>query len=230
MRKGFVIAIDGPVASGKGTAAPTLAAKLHGFYLYTGATYRALALYCIQQGIEVTDTKAVIAAVDNVSVDLFDHTVMLNGEDITDTIKRADVARLTPVVAAIPEVRRAMVKRQHAIAHQRIAEGKIVVIEGRDTGTVVFPEAALKVFLTAKPEVRAQRRLEQYQAMGTTEVTYEQVLADLQERDKADTQRKIDPLVTDPEKHGYHIIDTSGNTQEETVAEIVSLLETNKLL
>jgi cytidylate kinase len=230
MKKGIIVAIDGPVAAGKGTIAPELAEKLHGFYLYTGATYRCLALYCLSHGVNFGDEKKIIAQLSHVSIDLYDNKVFLNDDEVTQEIKAADVARHSAIVAAIAQVRTAMVKRQQEIANKRRQEGKIILIEGRDTATVVFPDADLKVFLTAKQETRAQRRLNQYRAMGNTSVSFEDVLRDLQIRDEEDTQRVADPLVTDPEKHGYFVVDNSEEKEAETVDIIIDELRRRKLI
>ena len=230
MNKGFVIAIDGPVAAGKGTIAPDLSKRLNGFYLYTGATYRSLALYCLDNNIDVHDTKAVIGALDAVFIDLLDSKVFLNGKEVTEEIKRVDVARAVPKVAAIAEVRHRMVARQQEIAERGIEEGKIIVIEGRDTATVVFPDAALKVFLTAEAEVRAKRRLAQLQSSGNDKISLKTVLADLKQRDKEDIERATDPLVDDPKKHGYFLIDNSYLSEPDTVEIIIDELKRRKLL
>jgi cytidylate kinase len=230
MNKGFVIAIDGPVAAGKGTIAPDLSKRLNGFYLYTGATYRSLALYCLENTIDVHDAKAVIAALDAVLIDLLDSQVFLNGKEVTEDIKRVDVARAVPKVAAIPEVRHRLVARQQEIAARGIDEGKIIVIEGRDTATVVFPDAALKVFLTADAEVRAKRRLSQLHGSGNAKISLATVLADLEQRDKEDIERVTDPLVDDPEKHGYFLVDNSYLSEPDTVGIIIDELKRRKLV
>lgn len=230
MHKGIIIAIDGPVAAGKGTIAPELSQRLQGFYLYTGATYRCLALYCLEHGIDVTDKKEVIAQLSKIDIDLSEGKVILNGREVTQEIKGIEVARNTPLVAGIPEVRHEMVRRQQKIGNTRRSEGQTVLVEGRDIATVVFPDAELKVFLTATPEVRAQRRLEQHRIMGNSTVTFEDVLSDLQKRDKEDTERAIDPLVKDPENHGYFIVDNTGITESETVAIIIKELQKRNLL
>ena len=230
MNKGFIIAIDGPVAAGKGTIAPDLAKQLEGFYLYTGATYRCLALYGIEHGVDFSDPQSIIAALPNVVIDLGHNKVLLNGVDVTEEIKRVDVARKTPTVAELPEIREAMVRRQQEIAHAQSEQGKIIVIEGRDTATVVFPHAALKVFLTADPEVRAKRRLAQLRAGGNMDISFETVLEDLQNRDEEDTTRSVDPLVKNPAEHGYFIVDDTNNTEPETVGIIVEELKKRGLI
>src|SRR5690349_8682787 len=129
----LAIAIDGPVAAGKGTIASLLAQKLPGFHLYTGAMYRCVALYCLTQNISLTDKQAVIQALPAIDVDFDDENhVLLNGADITERIKMRDVANATPKVAAFAEVRAAMVAVQQKIGYKKMAKGKIVIAEGRD--------------------------------------------------------------------------------------------------
>ncbi len=230
MKKGFVIAIDGPVAAGKGTIASELAKELQGFYLYTGATYRCLTLYALEQKIDVSDEHAVMSILPNVDIDLVDNKVMLNGRDVTDAIQKVEISKTVPTIAAMQQVRTAMVTLQREIAAKRIEKGDIIVIEGRDTATVVFPDAALKVFLTAYPEVRAARRLAQLQSSGNTTMTLSDVLQSLQKRDEEDTERAIDPLVKDPSKHGYFIVDDTGLSEKDTVKKITEELKKRNLL
>jgi len=230
MKKGFVIAIDGPVAAGKGTIASELAKELQGFYLYTGATYRCLTLYGLEKGIDFSDEQAIIAMLPDVDIDLVDNRVMLNGNDVTETIQRVDVSKTVPMVGAVQQVRTAMVALQREIAVKRIEKGEIIVIEGRDTATVVFPDAALKVFLTAYPEVRASRRLAQLQSSGNTTMSLADVLQSLQKRDEEDTERAIDPLVKDPSKYGYFIVDDTGLSEGDTVKKITEELKKRNLL
>jgi len=229
MQKGFVVAIDGPVASGKGTIAHKLAMQLGGFDLYTGATYRSLALYCLEQQIDFSDQEAIEGALSQVTIDLTLTQIILNGKDVTQRIKEEDVASKSAVVSALPLVRRAMVKRQQEIADRVINDGKIVIAEGRDTGTVVFPDASLKLYLTASDEVRAQRRFAQYQKQGDTR-DFAAVLEEIRERDKRDTTRETDPLVSNPEEHGYVLLDNSAMDEEQTLAALMQVLEERKLL
>lgn len=229
MEKGFVIAIDGPVAAGKGTVASKLADDLQGFYLYTGGTYRSLALAAIQKGIDLTDAQAIIDLLSEVKIQFIGKKILLNGVDVTDRIKEPDAANGSSVVASLPEVRRQMVHVQRAAADEKINEGQIVVIEGRDTGTVVFPNAALRVFLTATDTVRATRRLKQYLEQGDTR-DFEQVLADVRERDKRDTERAMDPLASNPEELGYFILDDSEMDETFTLEAIKSELKKRNLL
>lgn len=229
MGKGFVIAIDGPVAAGKGTIASELADDLQGFYLYTGGTYRSVALAGIQKGIDLTHVEDVIALLKDIQIEFKDKKVLLNGEDVTQRIKEPDAANGASVVASLPEVRREMVKLQRSVAEEMIKGGKIVVIEGRDTATVVFPQAELRVFLTATDAVRAKRRLKQYTEQGDSR-DFESVLVEIRERDKRDTERAMDPLVRDPSAHGYFILDDSEMDEQGTLEAIKSELKKRKLI
>lgn len=226
--KGFVIAIDGPVAAGKGTIAPHLAKKLKGFYLYTGAMYRCVALYCIENNINVLDKAMVLKALSKIDIELVDQDVFLNGHDVTKRIVEEDVAKGSSKVAVIQKVREEMVRRQQEIARKAIKTGKIVIAEGRDTATRVFPDAAFKVFLTARETVRAQRRLDQILAQGKT-ASFEEVLAEVKKRDERDSGRKIDPLVSDPTLFGYFVLDNSEMSEEETVNRIIVELRRRNL-
>lgn len=228
MPQGFAIAIDGPVASGKGTIAKKLSQELQAFYLYSGGMYRAVALACIQKGLDVTNPEQVIRTLANSDITIrSDHHIILNGQDVTERITESDTASGGSIIAVIPHVRKVLVKRQQEIAHKVIASGNIVVAEGRDTGTVVLPESALKIFLTASPEVRAKRRLTQYNEPASE---FEKTLAAVKERDARDSGRKIDPLSVNPEADGYVIIDNSAMTEEETVVVIKGELRERNLI
>ncbi len=230
MKEGFIIAIDGPVATGKGTIARLLAQKLHGFDLWTGATYRCLALYCIEHTIDLANTQNVLEVLEHVEVDIRNNTVFLNRNDVTGRINEPDVAAGSAITSSIPQVRKYMVAMQQAIAKRRLAEGIIVIAEGRDTATKAFPNAAMKIYLTARVEVRAKRRLEQFREQGQENMTIEEVLADVQLRDKRDMERITDPLVSDPTKYGYFIVDNSNMSKEETVDYIISEIHKKGLL
>jgi cytidylate kinase len=223
MEKGFVIAIDGPVASGKGTIAPKLARKVGGINLYTGATYRSVALFCIENGIDVSDKSKVIQSLPNINIDLRNGAVFLNQRDVTDRIRESQVASASPEVSAFKEVRETMVDVQRRIAQREIDNGKIVIAEGRDTGTKVFPNAKLKIYLTADPVIRAKRRFRQNEETGMN-LDFEKVLEETLLRDKKDTERIIDPLVKEPEKFGYIVVDNSKQSENETIDIIVKEL------
>lgn len=218
MDKGFVIAIDGPVASGKGTIAPKLANALNGFYLYTGAMYRCVALACIEKGIDMQHEDNVVVVLPDLEIHFEGERVFLNGRDVTERLKAEDAANGSSVVAVYPKVREELVKRQQQIGDTAIKKGQVVVLEGRDTGTKVFPDAAIKIYLTASDEVRAKRRLAQYISQGR-EVSFEQVLQEIRERDKRDKERATDPLPSNPEELGYFVVDNSEVNEEKTIME-----------
>lgn len=230
MKSPFVIAIDGPVAAGKGTIAPLLAKNLNGLHLYTGSMYRGFALYCIENGIDFKDPEKIRQELENVKVDIVDSSVFLNGKDITERIKEQDVANAVPFVGLNPEVREKMVKKQQEIASKYLEKGKIVVAEGRDVGTKVFPDAKFKIFLTARPKIRAKRRLEQLRQMGEKGIDFDQILKETEKRDKIDSSRAQDPLVSDPEKFGYFVLDNSDISEEETVKLILGKLREEGLI
>ncbi len=225
--KGFVIAIDGPVASGKGALAAKLARELNGFYLYTGAMYRGVALLCINKGLDLKNESEVESVLSDLNIELEGDKIFLNGEDVTERLYKADTASGASVVGVYPKIRSESVLRQQKLGEKAISAEKIVVAEGRDTGTVVFPEAALKIYLTARPEIRARRRMEQF---ITQERDLEDELASLKVRDKRDTERAAGPLVDDPEGEGYVVLDNSDITEEETVKRVFEALKKRNLI
>ena len=164
--KAFSVAIDGPVASGKGTLAEVLAKKFDGHALNTGGMYRAVALYCLENSIDTSIESTVVNALPNIDVDLKDDQIFLNGKDITERIKEPDIAAISSTLAAYGGVRKDLARRQREIADRLMADGRVVFIEGRDIGTRVLPNADIKIFLTADPEIRARRRLNQYLEKG----------------------------------------------------------------
>jgi CMP/dCMP kinase len=229
MKKGFIIAVDGPLASGKGTVAKKLAHVLNGVDLYTGAMYRCVAFYCIKKGIDLRDISLVTAQLSKINVSYRNDRIFLNDADVTENIQDETIAEGASIIGIIPEVRKELVKRQQKIGFQEVQKGNTVVVEGRDIGTVVFPDAALKIYLTAKDEIRAKRRFEQYQKQGDTR-SLKDVLLEVSERDIRDITRSVDPLPSDPEKLGYYILDNSSMNEDQTIELILSELRKRNLL
>lgn len=192
----ITIAIDGFSSSGKSTMAKKLAKTIGYAYIDTGAMYRAVTLYCLRNGLfdgDRLDTERLEAALPDINitfgVDADGKTqTMLNGEVVEQEIRRMEVSSKVSIVAAVGGVRRALVKQQQAMGKQ-----KGIVMDGRDIGTVVFPDAEMKVYVDASPETRARRRYEELRAKGDC-VTYEDVLANVCERDRIDTTRAESPL------------------------------------
>ena len=213
---GFVIAIDGPVASGKGAVSKALALALGAFNFDTGAMYRAFALWCLRKNILGNDTGLVIQELSKVNITFGkDGVILLNGEDVTGEIRDNDVSVFTPTIAAIAQVREEMVKRQQAIIQDRISHGQIVIVDARDAATVIAPNAKYKFYIWATEDIRAQRRRIQ-QGGNKSGKTLEEVLQEVKNRDASDEGRAISPLVKkeDAISLGYTIIDTSHTTVE----------------
>lgn len=227
--QGFVIAIDGPVASGKGTIAPLLAKKLHAFYMNTGALFRMLALLSKRESVDPTSEEGVLTLLAENTLDLDDDKVLLNGEDVTKEIYHSDISLMSSLIAGNAKVHAQVIILEQKIAQRKIGEGRIVLVEGRNIGTAVFPDAQLKLFLTASLEERAKRRFAQARARDE-EVTYEEVLKDTETRDTRDRERPFYPLVSDPEKHGYVVLDNTGMTEEDTMEWIMAQLKHKGLL
>jgi len=207
-----VIAIDGPAGSGKSTVARALAAHLGLQYLDTGAMYRSVAFAVLRSGGDPDDGDATAAVARAVELEIGLDRVSVDGVDATGEIRGPQVSQAVSVVAANPEVRAELVSRQREWANLRGGG----VLEGRDIGTVVFPDAELKIYLTADPAERARRR-----AKEVTDLEYEAVAADLARRDTIDSTRAADPLT---EADDAVVVDTTGMTIDEVVAAIAALL------
>ena len=207
-----VIAIDGPAGSGKSTVAQALATRLNLHYLDTGAMYRAVAFAVIQQQIDIHDIEKVIQTAKSLDLQLTQESCVINGIEATEEIRGQEVTLLVSQVAAVPEVRAEMVKRQRTWAEERNGG----VMEGRDIGSVVFPDASLKIYLTASEEVRAQRR-----AAEIEEGDVASIAADIERRDTVDTQRSASPLM---EAEDAIVVDTSEMTLEQVVDHVIELI------
>ncbi|MEM7273440.1 MAG: (d)CMP kinase [Actinomycetota bacterium] len=209
-----VIAIDGPAGSGKSTVGRRLAEALGLEYLDTGAMYRSVAFAVLAHGMEPDEADAVAALAGSVEIDLQpDGTVVVDGVDATTQIRGPEVSRSVSVVAANQAVRAELVSRQREWARRRGGG----VLEGRDIGTVVFPDAVLKVYLTADPAVRAARR-----AREVTDLDYDRVAADIARRDEIDTGRAHDPL---RQADDAVMLDTTGLSIDQVVADLVERVE-----
>lgn len=193
MRKNLVIAIDGYSSCGKSTIAKALAKKLGFIYIDSGAMYRAVTLYFIRNHVNVNDPEAVTNALEQIELNFhsrdYQSHITLNGEEVSEEIRQMPVSETVSEVSANKQVRREMVKQQ-----QRMGKSKNIVMDGRDIGTTVFPDAQVKFFMTADPKIRAERRYKELQSKGDITTTLEEVFENLAHRDYADTTRKESPL------------------------------------
>jgi len=194
MRKNLVVAIDGYSSCGKSTLAKALAKKLGFIYIDSGAMYRAVTLYFLRNHIDMNDHAAAIDALQHIELNFhsrdYESHITLNGEEVSDEIRQMPVSENVSEVSAIKEVRTEMVKQQ-----QRMGKSKNIVMDGRDIGTTVFKDAQVKLFMTADPKIRAERRYKELQAKGDDHTSLEDVFENLAHRDYADTTRKESPLI-----------------------------------
>lgn len=216
----FIIAIDGFSSCGKSTLAKTLAKQLGFTFIDTGAMYRAVTLYLIENEVDFQDANALKQALENIDIEIKkqgeENHFFLNGKDVSEAIREMYVSEKVSEVSALPEVRETLVRQQQKMG----AEGK-VVMDGRDIGTVVFPDAHLKIFMTASPEVRAQRRYEELRGKGE-EVTLEEVRQNLNHRDQIDTTRAVSPL---RQAEDAVLLDNSHLNREEQLEFVLGLVE-----
>ena len=208
----MIIAIDGPSGSGKSTLGRMLARALNLLYIDTGSMYRAVALAVIDAQVDPNDADAVASLAHEIDIDLQGDpdslTVLLGGRDITEQIRTEQVTAMSSVVSTNPGVRRAMVARQRTMGRRG------AVLNGRDIGTVVFPDADIKFFLTAAPEERAERRFKEDQTSGSS-ATFAETLADMIERDRRDSTRVDSPLKVADDAI---VIDSTGKLADEVFA------------
>ena len=217
------VAIDGPAGAGKSTIARTAAKNLGYIYVDTGALYRAVGVYSLRHGFDTKNADTVAATLPDIQVELkflgdIQH-VFLNGEDVSEEIRTPDASMAASDVSAVPAVRRFLFDLQRDIAKQNNC-----IMDGRDIGTVVLPDAQVKIFLTASPEARAQRRYKELQEKGASD-TYEAVLADLKQRDYNDSHRVVAPLK--PAEDSV-LVDTTALNLEESVEKVISVIR-NKM-
>lgn len=220
MDQHFTMAIDGPSGAGKSTVAKAIAQKTGSLYLDTGAMYRAVGLAALRQGIDMADDGAVARLCDGLTIDVRHQDgvqkIYLNGEDVSQAIRQPQVSTAASRVSAVPAVRRRMVTMQQAIA-----QGRSVVMDGRDIGTKVLPQATLKIYLVADPAQRARRRHREMAQQGLPD-SYEQVYEALLRRDHDDEHRSASPL----QKAGDAVVlDSTCLTLEQTVERALTLLQ-----
>lgn len=219
--KKLTIAIDGPAGAGKSTVAQTVADKLGYLYIDTGAMYRAVTYFVLKHNINLSDHEAITKAAREADIVLRPKAegeskprVFLNGEDITDKIRSNEISRLVSPLSAIASVREVLVEQQRKLAYQGGA-----VLDGRDIGTVVLPQAEVKIFLTATAEERARRRMKDLQTLGEQK-EFQQLLEEIEARDKRDSTRDIAPLkVAD----GGIVVNTDELTIEQVVERILAI-------
>ncbi len=216
----FKVAIDGPAGAGKSTIAKAAAAQMHLVYIDTGAMFRAIGLGCIRAGLNPnTDIEKIIELLPSMNIDISHgengQEIFLNGENVSSEIRMPQVSVAASDVSKIPEVRQKLLMLQRSIA-----EKTDVIMDGRDIGTVVLPDAKLKIFLTASVEERAMRRYKELLEKGV-ECSFDEVKADMEYRDKNDSQREIAPLK--PAEDSV-IVDTTGKTLQESVDMILELI------
>ncbi len=212
----LTIAMDGPVGAGKSSVADEVAKRLGILHLDTGAMYRAFAWQALKEGVDTGDAQALTALAARVMPEVrfengAQHT-LIGGKDVTDFIRTPEISTAASVVSTVPGVRQAMVARQ-----QEMAQRQSMLLDGRDIGTRVLPNATLKIYLTASAEVRARRRFDELQAKGDTS-TYEQVLAEVRSRDERDTTRETDPLRPADDAQ---VLDSSDMTREQVVEDVL---------
>lgn len=192
-RTNKIIAIDGYSSCGKSTLARALAKKLHYVYIDSGAMYRAVTLYFLRNDVPIGDTEKVIRALESIHIDFHNETgktcIFLNDEDVSEEIRQMYVSDYVSEVSAVKAVRSAMVSQQ-----QKLGQRRNIVMDGRDIGTTVFPDADLKIFMTADPKVRAERRYLELKNKGEA-ITLEEVFENLAHRDYIDTTRAESPLI-----------------------------------
>ena len=218
----MIVAIDGPSGAGKSSVAKMVARELGFSCLDTGAMYRAIAWKALQKGVNLNDEKA-LGALSEITEISFGHSqgdpvpkqVFIDGKEITNEIRTAEIDKAVSPVSATSSVREALVRQQ-----QRIGETGNYVVEGRDIGTVVFPNAEVKIFLTASPEERAHRRVRQNADRCVGSIDYEEVLADINRRDKADSTRETSPLV---QADDAILIDSTGHHIEDVIGQICEI-------
>lgn len=207
-----IITIDGPASSGKGTVAKIIAKQLGYHYLESGAIYRVVGMIALNNGLSVNDVDKILEQIDKIKLEFIDVQVMVDGQDVAELLRAEKVGMMASNIAKVASIRNKLMDFQRGFAKE-----PGLVTDGRDMGSVVFPNADLKVFLTASAETRAQRRFEQLHKVDKS-VTIMPILHDIQERDKQDTNRSVAPLKFD---ESFRVLDNSHISIDETVTQII---------
>ena len=217
---GFIVAVDGTAGSGKGSITKIVAEKLNLVAIDTGAMYRCVALAMLEKNIKIEETEKIEELLQNIKIEFFDKDgekkVFLNGEDVTKKIRTVEVTEYASPVATVKIVREHLVKLQ-----REMAKSIDVIMEGRDIGTNVFPNADVKIYLDATPEERAQRRFRQNKENGIN-TPYEEILKNVIDRDYRDSHRELSPLIKAPDAT---YIDSTGMTVEEEANEVIKIIK-----
>lgn len=215
----FIVAIDGPAGTGKGTITSLISKEQNLLNIDTGATYRCVALYAIRNNIKIEETQKIINSLENIHIDMQNENgeqkIFLNNEEVTKEIRSKEVTKIVSQISSIKEVRYKMVAVQ-----RKLAQGKDVIMEGRDITTVVFPKANVKIYMDADEKERAKRRHKEMQEKGI-QMTYEEVLKNIQIRDKNDKEKELGALKI-AEDAIY--IDTTGLSIEEVKDKILNII------
>jgi cytidylate kinase len=214
--KDFIVAIDGPAGSGKSTISKIVAKKKGFTYLDTGAMYRMVTLATIKKNVNIENKEEIVDLLKNIKLNIEKDKFYLGNEDVSEEIRGVEVTSNVSKVAAIKEVREELVRLQ-----REISQGKNVILDGRDIGTVVFPNAQLKVFLVASSEERAKRRVKEFESKGIN-ISYQEVLDEIIKRDKMDSTREESPLL---QAEDAVLVDTSSMSIDEVSNKIVELVD-----
>jgi len=222
MNNTIKVAIDGPVGAGKSTIAKLIAKKMNIIYVDTGAMYRTVGLHAVRKGIATTDAESLKKLINEIDIDVEikdgEQLIYLNKENVTGFIRTPEISMAASNVSAVPEVRTKLVDIQ-----RKLADAKSVIMDGRDIGTVVLPNADTKIYLDASPEARAKRRYDELIAKNQN-VTFEEVYNDLVERDKNDSTREASPL---KKADDAIVLDTTNLTLEQVVDEAIKIITKN---
>lgn len=220
----IAVAIDGPAGAGKSTIARAVASELGFIYVDTGALYRTVGLSCIEKNIDIHDMEAVSSVLSETDISIVflngEQHVLLNDEDVSEKIRTEEISMIASEISAIPQVRKFLLNLQRGFA-----ETDNVIMDGRDIGTVVLPNAQVKIFLTASPEKRAERRVKQLLEKDMS-AEYEDVFADIIKRDYNDSHRKTAPLK--PAENSI-VIDTTELTLEQSIEKLTDIVRENVL-